>query len=63
MAKRIKKYTYFMKSGEIFEIQATNFKNATDVLRESVYHAPQVDAHGDTILQDLVVNWMVEECH
>lgn len=60
MAKT-KIYTYFMKNGEIIEIEARNFRQATDVLREAVYHAPQVDAHGDTILNDLVANWTVRE--
>lgn len=62
MAKT-KTYTYFMKNGEVIQIEARNFKQATDVLREAVYHAPQVDAHGETVLHDLVVNWVVDECH
>lgn len=61
MAKT-KIYTYFMKNGDIHKIQAKNFKQATDGLREAVYHAPQIDAHGDTVLNDLVDNWIVEEC-
>ena len=62
MAKT-KTYTYFMKNGEVIQIEAHNFKQATDGLREAVYHAPQIDAHGDTVLRDLVVNWVVDECH
>lgn len=60
MAKT-KTYIYFMKNGDIHKIEAKNFKQATDELREVVYHAPQIDAHGDTILSDLVANWTIEE--
>ena len=58
---KTKTYIYFMKNGDIHKIEAKNFKQATDGLREVVYHAPQIDAHGDTILNDLVANWTIEE--
>ena len=61
MAK-LKEYTFMMKNGDVHKFNETNFKQATDRLREAVYHAPQIDFLGATIIQDLVDNVLIEEC-